>query len=63
MAKSEEELFALGFQDGQYHTGNAADQTTPEERDRRTHGAAYKHGYNQGTKDRREYLTSQGRQK
>lgn len=63
MAKSEDELHALGYQDGQYHGGNASGQTTRKERDRRTHGAAYKQGYNQGERDRRAYLKSQGRQK
>ena len=63
MAKSEDELIALGYQDGQNHARNITGQTTPEERDRRTHGAAYNRGYNQGERDRREYLKSQGRQK
>ena len=63
MTKTAEELHSLGYQDGQYHAENATGQTTPQERDRSTQGAAYRQGYKQGRADRRAHLNSQGRKK
>ena len=61
--KTADELRRYGYQDGQAHAGNITGQTTRQERDRRTQGAAYKQGYKQGNRDRRADLKSRGRQK
>ena len=57
--KTAAELYEIGYQDGRYHQGNAAGQTTAQERA----SAAYRQGYEQGRKDRRTDLNSQGRKK
>lgn len=63
MGKSAQELYEIGYQDGQCHQRNATGQTTPKERDRKTQGGAYNRGFKQGREDRRAWLTSKGRKK
>ena len=59
-AKSNGELFEIGFQDGIYHARNATDQTTSAERNSTPY---YEDGYLAGRKERRAYLKSIGKQK
>lgn len=61
--KSAQELYSIGFQDAQYHQENATGQTTRQERDRTSHGAAYRQGYKQGRQERRSALNRMGLKK